>query len=304
MTPGKICEPFCCRAPVALERWNLTLIVDGYCTATCPIEHVVLFQQCDVKGPALASKRLDMKCIKSRTCLLQVFPPFISFFLYVIKQGRYSCYHYHSQLDAAKELWSSKETIRARPPGPRESREAFGLRGWHLQSLKLCLFKCKLRGTLWRLWSFYKRNRTILQLRIRGMWFAAGYHRRFAKKNSISMRDSQHSSASHLNFIRMPTARSPLVTPASLARWQGWQFALGNVCQMIPPGIDRMYFRSAGEKCVRCTRLVSTESDECHAIATNFKQLLNMGPSSVISGYTLSEWMINSHWPCECVNVS
>jgi hypothetical protein len=191
---------------------------------------------------------------------------------------------YHSQLDAFKELWSSKETMRARPPGPRESREAFGLRGWHLQSLKLCLFKCKLRGTLWRLWSFYKRNRTILQLRIRGMWFAAGYHRRFAKKNSISMRDSQHSSASHLNFIRMPTARSPLVTPASLARWQGWQFALGNVCQMIPPGIDRMDFRSAGEKCVLCTRLVSTESDECHAIATNFKQLLNMGPSSVISG--------------------
>lgn len=77
MTPGKICEPFCCRAPVALERWNLTLIVDGYCTATCPIEHVVLFQQCDVKGSALASKRLDMKCIKSRTCLLQVFPPLL-----------------------------------------------------------------------------------------------------------------------------------------------------------------------------------------------------------------------------------
>lgn len=83
MTPGKICEPFCCRAPVALERWNLTLIVDGYCTATCPIEHVVLFQQCDVKGPALASKRLDMKCIKSRTCLLQVFPPFISFYIFL-----------------------------------------------------------------------------------------------------------------------------------------------------------------------------------------------------------------------------
>ena len=49
-------------------------------------------------------------------------PPLSCFM--VIKRSRFSCYHWRSQLDA-KELWSSKETMRARPPGPRESREAW-----------------------------------------------------------------------------------------------------------------------------------------------------------------------------------
>ena len=80
----------------------------------------------------------------------------------------------------AKELWSSKETMRARPPGPRESREAFGLQG--ICEVSNCGFSDANFVARFEDFGPFSPTREIktyckiLQVRIRGMWFAEGYH--------------------------------------------------------------------------------------------------------------------------------